>query len=83
MLRDYKAPSGRAFVREVWAAQPHEEGWVFLSFKSEGQWKDIPVKLRDKKPVRLPQLPLDQDVYFCATVFRKPERKREFALPSL
>jgi len=72
----------KSFLQEVWAAQPHEEGWVFLSIKRGDSWTDKALEWTSEG-VRIPKLPRDADVYFCPNVFSEPERKRQFALPTV
>jgi len=68
------------FLKYVWYKQPHDKGYVFVSTKDGERWEDHSIELGVDYVWKVPE---DKDVYFCPTVFTKPERKAKYALPSI
>jgi AAA domain/RepB DNA-primase from phage plasmid len=97
-VADVTTPSGFSFLHAVWQAQGYQKGYVFISFKKRnGDWVDVPCPIipgkwetfmndpdRDEWGIDVPAVfPRKADMYFCPNVFEKPQRKKEFALPTV
>jgi hypothetical protein len=69
------------FAQMVWGKQG-QRGYVFLSWKdSNGDWHDSAHGWNENEsPEELPNN--GEDIYFCPTIFSKPRRQKQYALPS-
>lgn len=69
------------FARMVWKKQ-RRKGYVFLSWKDkEGEWHDKAYTWPVLGSVVIPNA--GRDVYFCPSVFSRPKRQKQYALPSV
>lgn len=77
------AETSQEFLRHVWNAQPIE-GYAFLSYRDDSkQWHDVPLAYGEwnEEDFELPNG--GETVYFCPNLFRKPHRRKEYALPTV
>lgn len=69
------------FCAAVWAKQPR--GYAFMGARYRGHWTFYAYDSHElKADPRDWELKEGEDFYFCPIVFSKPERKREYAMPS-
>lgn len=70
----------RRLLSAVWG---NRDGYVFLPYKEQpSSWHETAgIPYQGALP-SLPELPGRADQYFCPVVFSKPQRKKEFALPT-
>jgi len=77
--RNKRADSIIKFLEEILEHQPH--GYAFLA--TRGNWDRLFYDSHDLRHARRIVLKhIDDDLYFCPTTFCRPQRKRDFALPS-
>lgn len=71
------------FLHSVWqpqTVQDYNKGFVFLSFRNEGEWQDLAFKY-PQDDIDLPDYGYG-DVYFCPNLFETASRRKEGMLPS-
>lgn len=71
------------FLGRLW--QYEDSAYTFIGTRIGDQWQDHPIAGNRRKRIReilVEHSPRQYDLYFCPNAFRKPMRRKQYALPT-